>query len=94
MEVTCGFRVQQSYHRYHGSKSRRANGDGPPRLPKAPLPLCGWQLQPGENRQSGEAANPIPTNAAIDTTDKNAFVKISSAGWMRAASGTGGGGPG
>ena len=65
-----------------------------PRLPKAPLPLCGWQLQPGENRQSGEAANPIPTNAAIDTTDKNAFVKISSAGWMRAASGTGGGGPG
>jgi hypothetical protein len=35
----------------------------------------------------------MPINAAIETTDKNAFVKISSAGLMRAASGTGGGGP-
>ena len=25
----------------------------------------------------------MPTNAAIDTMDKNAFVKISNSGWIR-----------
>ena len=42
-------------------------------------------------RQPCEAANQMPTNAAIDTMDTSAFVKISNSGWIRAASETGGG---